>query len=140
MSQTCFYYFNGTAFPVATYPYVDLTSRAHDVLTSGVRKGETLKNIGDYCMEQLKAWEKLMCIAMEGKLYTKTATAKWVDMVNEYQKKIGWSDKNLTMEEMHVIWICNIHILLKLKRIENDNKNGTLFFEGNTIPLFCETY
>ena len=149
-TKTCFYYFNGTAFPVATFPYVDCSGIAHKQLTAHVRAGFSLTEIGDCLMETMVAWEKLMVEAMEGKVYTKKNIKKWVKMVNEYRKQIrtdiskeyhGVSlHRDMTLEVIHATWIYNVHILLKLKRIKNDNNNGLMFLDGNAIPHLCTKY
>lgn len=134
MTETLFY-FNGSACPVrSTMPLDNYKSAAEEAILTKLRQGKTLKEIGNEAMETLEIWEKLLCEAMGiKKSYTKKGIKKWINKINNHPS----SPITFTEDEITFIWNCGVVTLLKLKRIPNDDNNGTLTISKNFGQLIC---
>jgi hypothetical protein len=122
MAQTLFY-FNGSACPIVSTMSCDYyKSAAEESLLKELRRGTTLKELGDEAMETMEIWEKLLCEAMAGKSYSKKGVKKWINKINNHPSSLMTYDEDLVT----FIWGVNIMMLIKLKRIPNDEYYGTL--------------
>lgn len=105
-------------------------SAAEESLLMELRRGTTLQELGDDAMETMEIWEKLLREAMDGKAYNKKGIKKWINKINNYQSSLMTYDE----DKVTLIWGVNIMMLLKLKRIPNDENYGTLNVERTTSP------
>ncbi len=129
--EDCLYqivgYHKGSAFPTTPRLTLKQWEEAKKVMdlamVSALRRGTTLKDLGDTMMKELDELEaglvRVQAIgAQSGRSYT---TGKWWHEEGEalYEDIMG-----KTASECHAMWFGNIHALLKMKRIEDGEMEG----------------
>jgi len=131
MPKTTMAFYKGTVIeaPITQHDeFMDTCIKgANTVIIGMLRKGYTLDDVKESVKEQLDVMEEGLCVAQkklkdEGKFipYEKMTTKKY----RAYLAEVCFH--TMTGDQFISKWFLNIATLLKLKVIENDDKNGWL--------------
>ena len=110
-------YYKGTCCPVLPTSDAGLKAAAHGILVGMLRNGNSIEGIGNNLVAQMDAIEETLRLADGGQ-----TTHKAIQCVID---KFPGFIKNQCA--LMTIWYTNVHILLKIKRLENDNMNGMMY-------------
>tara|TARA_R110002074_G_C12030052_1_gene617443 strand:- start:35 stop:505 length:471 start_codon:yes stop_codon:yes gene_type:complete len=109
-------YYKGTACPVIPENNCDLKSHALEILVDMLKRGSSISEIGDNLIKQMDSIEETLRLA-DGGQTTRKAVQCVLDTFPGLKNRIG----------LMTIWYTNVHILLKIDRIKNDDMNGMLY-------------
>lgn len=111
-------------------PYIDdemfmktIIAGANEQILESLKCGESLTELKAYYLDQMNSIEKALCDyhgIYHGVDDVMKGEAVW-DWLDEIGKMSGF---NVTGRWVLIMWFMNIAALLKLKVIENDDKNG----------------
>ena len=105
----------------------DLIKECNLHVINQLKDGNSLKNISDFCVNQLEMISSLIWTG----LY-KGRTPKYGQMFTEEQINNALGISEISIDDMQRTWYSNIGILLKLKIIQQeDYVNGWQFMEYN---------
>ena len=110
-------YYKGTACPIIPKDGCGLKATAHNILVGMLRDGLSIGDIGDNIIAQMDAIEETLRLADGGQTTHKAIQC----VIDKFPEAI--EDQCALM----TIWYTNVHILLKIKRLENDNMNGMMY-------------
>lgn len=110
-------YYKGTACPILPEGDCGLKATAYDILVGMLRDGLSIGDIGDNIIAQMDAIEETLRLADGGQTTHKAIQC----VIDKFPGAI--KDQCALM----TIWYTNVHILLKIKRLENDNMNGMMY-------------
>ena len=119
-------YYNGTACPVVPMSDCGCKAKAYEILIALLRDGLSIGKIGDDLIAQMNAIEETLGLA-DGGLTTHKAVQCVIDQFPPMENHL----------DLMTIWYTNVHILLKINRIKDDNMNGMMyrFVTGNEVIL-----
>ena len=132
---------------------MDFKAMADDYIKAHLMMSSSLQQIGDECMERMTHLCDTLCDICKryDDTMTRKAVTKWVKlMINDYKdiellapivhrnelcellseasfwQKICQSKKTFCVDYLYLsfVWYIYVYVLLKLKRIENDDNNG----------------
>tara|TARA_Y100000748_G_C15400612_1_gene451340 strand:- start:412 stop:903 length:492 start_codon:yes stop_codon:yes gene_type:complete len=115
--------YKGVSCPMTIGQYMDFPKMAGDLILDNLRKQVPIKDLGDHIIMRMDDWvEKLSTrVRYNEKNGNKSGIKK---IVSNWIKACGVSEI-----EMLVQWNVNVHALLKLKRISNNEDFGV-----NNVP------
>ena len=111
-------YYKCTACPIVPKIDYGLKTEAYKILLAMLRDGLSIGDIGDChnLIAQMDAIEETLRLADGGQ-----TTHKAIQCV--FDTFPGLENTSIFM----TIWYINVHILLKIKRLKDDNMNGMLY-------------
>ena len=118
-------YYKGTACPIIPMIDCGYKAKAYEILIALLRDGLSIGKIGDDLIAQMDSIEETLRLA-DGGLTTHKAVQCVIDkfpMENQF--------------DLMNIWYTNVHILLKINRMKDDNMNGMVyrFVTGKEVIL-----
>ena len=113
-------YYKGTCCPILPDGDCGFTAKAYEILVGMLRDGSSIGDIGDSLIAQMDAIEETLRLA-DGGQTTHKAVQCVIDMFNDK----GYPNANQCA--LMTIWYTNVHILLKINRIKDDNMNGMMY-------------
>jgi hypothetical protein len=108
-------YYKGTACPIVPKIDCGYKAKAYEILVAMLRDGLSIGKIGDDLIAQMDAIEETLRLADGGQ-----TTHKAVQSVID---KFPLENQGALM----TVWYTNVHILLKINRIKDDNMNGMMY-------------
>ena len=110
--------YKGVSCPVTTGQYMNFHQMANQMIVENMQKGATIHEQGDFIIRQMDDWvEKLSTrVRYNDKNGNKSGIKK---IVSNWIKSCGVSDTEMLLQ-----WHVNVHALLKLKRIPNNECFG----------------
>jgi hypothetical protein len=111
-------YYKGTACPIVPKIDCGYKVKAYEILVAMLRDGLSIGDIGDNLIAQMDSIEETLRLADGGQ-----TTHKAVQCVIDTFPCLGKPDTSTLM----TIWYTNVHILLKINRIKDDNMNGMMY-------------
>jgi hypothetical protein len=110
--------YKGISCPISISQYMDFTSIANEMILDNMRNGMPVKTLGDVLVAQMDEWvEKLRTRVRYNEKNGNKSNMKKI--VSTWIKACGVSDTDMFMQ-----WNVNVHALLKLKRITNNEHFG----------------
>lgn len=109
-------FYRGTRCPIRPLDDMGLKVLADDVLTGLAQSGKSIELIGDQLIAEMDAIEKTLRLASGGKI-TEKAIQCVIDNFDCLE------DQNALL----IRWYTNVHILLTINRLENDDMNGMMY-------------
>ena len=109
-------YYKGTACPIVPKEDCGYKAEAYKILVAMLRDGLSIGKIGDDLIAQMDAIEETLRLADGGQ-----TTHKAVQCVIDTFPCLENQGALMT------IWYTNVHILLKINRIKDDNMNGMMY-------------
>ena len=116
-------YFNGTACPIIPGQYYDFKRAAREMIKAGLVAGPSLQEQGDLLHAQMEQLEGSIARISKSKEVSDAHLDAWAEEMGE----------PLTGLLAH--WYINVHALLILKRIQNNDDYGMLYFSAKGEPL-----
>lgn len=128
-------YYKGTAFPMITGfadpdHWEDLKSKFHDVLTKTLRSGVSLQKQGQCYKEQMEQWEKKLVDMSRDKDGNKGTINQ--EVLAKTTLELGFD----STEQFQNLWYMNVHNLLKLGIIKDNDMFGFLIMGDPTLHNF----
>ena len=121
-------YYKGTACPIVPKIDYGLKAEAYKILVAMLRDGLSIAKIGDDLIAQMDAIEETLRLADGGQTTHKAVQCvidKFPCLGNHMVHK--WYTDRTQMGTLMTVWYTNVHILLKINRIKDDNMNGMMY-------------
>jgi len=93
-----------------------LCKKWDDLMISMLKADMNLQELGDYCIQQMDMYIKF---------FTEHSELCCKDKLKQLQEQCK-TVLEADLSSIQMMWYGNVYMLLKLKRIENDNDNGWL--------------
>jgi hypothetical protein len=110
-------YYKGTACPIVPKEDCGYKAEAYKILVAMLRDGLSIAKIGDDLIAQMDSIEETLRLADGGQTTHKAVQC----VIDKFPLDVG--DQGALM----TIWYTNVHILLKINRIKDDNMNGMMY-------------
>ena len=132
-------FFNGSVCPVAPEPDFEFKVWAKSYILKELQTS-SLQQIGDVCMERMEYLEGTLFNTCKqyNNISTPEAIKQWVLQAESHFKNVpNLLNDLLGPDELcdrdiyfGVVWYIYVYVLLKLKRIPNDNEYGMVFINS----------
>ena len=120
-------YYKGTACPIVPKEDCGYKAEAYKILVAMLRDGLSIAKIGDDLIAQMDAIEETLRLADGGRT-THKAIQSVIDTFPCLGKPlIDTFPCQENMFTLMTVWYTNVHILLKINRIKDDNMNGMMY-------------